>query len=33
MVQFCAVKAEHERNREFARHADNGGIGNGSLKA
>jgi hypothetical protein len=24
MVQFCAVKAEHERNREFARHAESG---------
>ena len=28
MVQFCAVKAEHERNREFARHAENGKNGN-----
>jgi hypothetical protein len=31
VVQFCAVKAEHERNREFARPVENGSFGN-SLK-
>jgi hypothetical protein len=32
MVQFCAVKAEHERNREFARHAEGGDNLNYALK-
>jgi hypothetical protein len=32
MVQFCAVKAEHERNREFARSAENKNVGNYRLK-
>ena len=32
IVQFCAVKSEHERNREFARHAEGGSFGNYSLK-
>ena len=32
IVQFCAVKAEHERNREFARHAEIGSHGVSSLK-
>ena len=32
MVQFCAVKSEHEWNREFARHVEDSGIGTHSLK-
>ena len=26
-AQFCAVKPDHERNREFAKYADEGAIG------
>ena len=33
VVQFCACKAEHERNREYARHADDQSIGYDPLKA
>jgi len=32
IVQFCACKAEHERNREFARHADEQFVGAKPLK-
>lgn len=32
MVQFCAVKTEHERNREFARDAEDKNIRNNHLK-
>ena len=32
MVQFCAVKSEHERNREFARYMKDSGIRTHSLK-
>ena len=33
VVQFCACKAEHERNREYARHADDQSIRYDPLKA
>ena len=32
MMQFWAMKAEHERNREFARHTHDGQVGSHSLK-
>ena len=32
IVQFCACKAEHERNREFARHTDEQLVGAKPLK-
>ena len=28
-TQFCAVKAEHERNRQFAKHPEEGAVGSG----
>ena len=31
MARFCAVKAEHERNREFVRKAGDGHVGCHSL--
>ena len=33
IVQFCGVKAEHERNREFVRNPGIGKLGGSSLKA
>jgi hypothetical protein len=32
VVKFCAVKGEHERNREYVRHAEEGVIGDDFLK-
>jgi len=32
IVQFCACKSDHERNREFARHPENGWSGEDPLK-
>ena len=32
VVEFCAVKGEHERNREYVRRAEEGTIGNDFLK-
>ena len=32
VVQFCAVKGEHERNWEYVRHAEEGVIGDDFLK-
>ena len=33
IVQFCAMKADHECNREFVRHAEEDTIGSDHLKA
>lgn len=32
MIQFCAVRAEHEGNREFIRHVKDKNVGYNSLK-
>ena len=32
VVQFCAVKGDHERNREYARHAEEEYVGADRLK-
>src|SRR5947207_13160843 len=32
VAQFCAVKGDHERNREYVRHAEEGTVGQDFLK-